>query len=348
LSPQRTEAGGDTETRRFSFGLRSAVSFREYFDDDPAVKNQRALEAVVGIGLGWAPNRFFTLGVSDDYSRSVSARNQEGPETVARDVNRTTISLGFAPGGGRLTFGLAYGLTLDAYEDSNLSFNNKLDHDISLVTKWHVLPKTALTLTVSQGIIHYYAPEGGPDGYTNIESFPLRVTAGITGLITPNLSVIAQIGYGNGFYKSGANYNNVIANLSLKLRLGPFAQLSVGYDHGFGDSIFGNYYTGDSVVLNYDHVVLKRLMVRASASYSYRKYAGLPSTFAGASLPETFINHLFSLGVGVDYRIREWIFVGVGYDLQLRETPDTVIVQNLQGTNAYTKHQVYGKVGVSY
>jgi hypothetical protein len=349
-TPSGIRAEGRPESaanpRKINFGIKAAVAFRNYFSEDPAVLGQRDLEVSAGLGFNWNPGKLISLSLNDRYSRTVSARDQEGPETLARHVNSFGAALGISPGGGRLSFRVGYSLGIDAYENDIYSYNNKLNHGFSLGAKWKVLPKTAIFLSANTSIVDYYDPSGGP--YVNVESFPLRVSLGLNGLITPFLSLSASAGIGAGFYDTGPTYLSVIASVNASLILGPLATLTLGFNHGFSDSIFGNYYTDEHVHIAYNHVLFKRLIVHLSGNYRFRTYAGLPQ-INGITIASTeFENHLASLSIAVDYKILGWIFVGLGYDLQIRSTPKNLAIQDLAGTNAYTKHQIFGKVGISY
>lgn len=349
-TPSGIRAEGRPETsanpRKIDFGIKAAVAFRNYFSEDPAVVGQRALEVSAGLGFNWNPGKLISVSLSDSYTRTVSARDQEGPETLARHVNNFGVGLGISPGGGRLSFRVGYSLGIDAYENDIYAYNNKLNHGFSLGAKWKVLPKTAIFLSAGTSIVDYYDPTGGP--YVNVESTPLRVSFGLNGLITPFLSLTASAGIGAGFHDTGPSYLSVIANVNASLILGPLARLSLGFDHGFSDSIFGNYFTDEHVNISYNHVLFKRLIVHLSGDYRFRTYAGLPPSLNGINLGSEFENHLASLSIAVDYKILGWIFVGLGYDLQIRSTPQNLAVRDLAGTNAYTKHQIFGKVGISY
>lgn len=329
--------------RKFAFQLKSAVSFREYFDDNSSVKAQRAVETVTGLSIGWIPNSLLQVKFSDDFSRSVAARNEYGPLTIARDVNMTGLTISFAPGGGRLGFGLGYGLSVDFYEDPDFTYNNTMRHGFDFTLKWKALPKTALVLFVAQGIVHYYNPQEGDFAHSG--SYPFRAMAGLSGLITPFLSISLRLGYGSAFYSEGPSYSSFLASLQGSFTLGPFASLSAGFTHGFSDSIFGNYFVDEYAFIRYDHAVFRRLLIYLTGSYTFRRYNGLPTVIG----VEAWDNYLVSLSTAVDYRIQEWIYIGVGYDLQLRGVPVALpTTTDLTGINDYVKHQVFGKVGVSY
>jgi hypothetical protein len=347
LSPQRRTNGDGSvsASRTAEFRLKTAVSFREYLSGNDSVKQMRALELDAGIMLALFPQSVFSVDVSDDFARTVQPRYGEVADSIARDSNRATLKLKLTPGGGRLQFALAYSNNLDVFEDSDLAGANKMFHEIALTGKWKILPKTAIQLDVSQQIYDYFNPGGGSYGSLTIqkaESTPLRIYFGLLGLITPSLSILAKLGYGNAFVQNNApSYNHMLGIFELGYHFGPFAKLKLGYEHLFQDAIFASYYTDELIYIGYDHVVASRFILFARGEYRYRQYQGLPSGVGATSVNQ----NLVGASLGADYQIKDWIYVGLGYDLQL---------QNRSGASTttyapnFTKHQIFGKVGVSY
>jgi hypothetical protein len=347
LSPQRRTNGDGTvsASRTAEFRLKTAVSFREYLSGNENVKQMRALELDAGIMLALFPQSLFSVDISDDFARTVQPRYGEVSDTIARDSNRATLKLKLTPGGGRLQFALGYSNNLDVFEDPDLAGANKMFHEIQFNAKWKILPKTAIQLDVIEQIYDYFNPGGG--SYSNLtiqkaESAPLRIYFGLLGLITPSLSILAKIGYGNGFAQNNAvSYNHMLGIFELGYQFGPFAKFKLGYEHLFQDAIFASYYTDELVYVGYDHIIASRFILFARGEYRFRKYEGLPTGVGATSISQ----NLVGLSLGADYQIKDWIYVGLGYDLQ---------VQNRSGAASstyapnFTKHQIFGKVGVSY
>lgn len=354
LPPQRlTDGDGKKSDPTVAFRLSTAVGYREYLHDSDSVKQQRALEVDAGLDLTLFPAGMFSFTIADKFARTVTARNSIVRSTFARDTNRATARLKLAPGGGRLAFALSYSLNLDLFEDSDLAFANRLFHEIALNAKWRLLPKTAVMLDVTQQIYSYYDRTGGVAGsigYTNNDSYPLRIYAGFGGLFTPSLSFLVKAGYGNGFYDNDDSYNMLLALAELGYRFSPVAKLRLGFDHNFQDSIFGNYFTDEKIYVNYDHMIAARFLIHVAADYRYRNYDGFPDglTDSGGAPIDDLKSHLVSVGLGFDWQILEWMYVGIGYDLQLNSVITGPKDINSFFANDYTKHQVFGKVGVSY
>ncbi len=342
-SPQR--GGGKQPVQ---FGLQSSLAYREYFSGDTAVTNQRALEVSAGLNFRWSPSRYFNLELLDAYTRSVQARNSftvtgnSASTTLSQDLNRATLRANIIPGGGRLSFGVGYSLNLNMFEDKGFDSANKLVHEIDFQGKFKLLPKTALTLDVVQQFTGYTATTTNG----NIDSKPFRAYLGFMGLLTPNLSIVLKAGYGNSIHDTGDSYSSVLAKAEIGYAIGPMGKLKVGFERSFSDSQFANYYSDNKAYAGYDHLIASRFVLHLDAAYTRRDFGGFPGGGIGGvtSLGE----NLLTGGLSFDYQIKEWIYVGLGYDLQLQGVSSNNASSPIVGLLDFTRHQVYGKVGISY
>ncbi len=368
LSPQRlTDVDGHVSPEKVRFRLKSAVSFREYFSDNDSVKSQRALEVDAGTALTLLPQGVFSILVSDDFARTVNAPNKETPSNYARDLNTALLNFKIAPGGGRLEFNLAYGLNISYIEDHMLEYANKLYHTLLFQSRWRILPKTALAFEASEDINSYMDPTSGyAQNYSalrNNNSYPLRMYLGLIGLVTPRLSTVLKAGYGNSLHQENQytpvddnkSYNMILFHGELGYQFSPFAKVNFGYDHNFQDSMFANYYTDERIFLSYEHAIAAKFLLHLGSDFRYRNYNGYESTVTG-DLKQS----IFGVDAGFDYQIQDWIYVGLGYTLQLKRNNETATIGNTSGNTPpinqtpnyvsyeFTKHQIFGKVGVSY
>jgi hypothetical protein len=347
LPPQRrTDGDGAVAPQKVDFRFKTALGYREYLTSDATIQAQRALEVDSGLLLALFPQGVFSFELGDDFARTVTGLYAEVASSLGRDTNRVVARFRFAPGGGRLTFGLSYAFNFDIFEDANLGGANRLFHEIALNAKWKILPKTAVTLDVTEQIYDYYDPTGGVYGTNaalqNVSSKPLRIYAGLVGLITARLSTVLKLGYGNGFYDKGTSYNMLLALAELGYQFGPFAKMKLGFEHGFQDSIYGNYFTDERAYLGYDHLIAQRVILHLLGDYRYRNYSGLPAGVV--SLKQNIV----SLDVGADYQIKDWIYVGLGYNLQVQNRIAGPQDGVLGYAPSFVKHQVLARVGVSY
>lgn len=371
-SPQRlTDAEGRVARPTVEFRLKSAFGYREYFSSNQAIVEQRGLEVDAGLNLKLFPGRVFSFELVDDFERSVVARDFSTPlgagsdVTLKRDLNIAGARIHVTPGGGRLVFTLGYNLVFDAYENTGFENLNKLVHEAIFDAKWKLLPKTAIVLEVTQGFVNYFERDStSPQHAQNLDSKPLRVLVGLSGLITARIAAIVRVGYGNGFYDSDSkivgaattksSYSSVLGHAEVNYMFAPSASIRLGFEHDFQDSTYGNYYTDEHGYLSYDHWVAARFLVHLEGNYRYRQYKGFAiiNDFNPGLTDLTSLNaHLVNLGFGVDYKIREWIYVGVAYELHLRGVTSTVPLGHeatTAGLSDFVRHQVISKFGLSY
>ena len=376
--PQRlTDPSGRVWTQKLQFRLKAAFAYREYFSSNEAVRNQRGTEIIGGFNLKYTFSPALAVQFYDDYQRSITAQDQDptvvdpslfGTEALRRNDNVTGVRFHVVPGGGRLKLTPGYDFRLSLYENGGFENLNKFHHTVYLNTKWDFYPKTAIALEISQGFVDYFERDASLPQPVNLGSTPLRVLTGLTGLVTPRLTVTLRVGLGAAFYDDlssinptltgGESYLGPIGRAEAKYRIGPTANLKGGFDHDFFDSTYGNYYTDEHVYLDYSQILFGRFVINGHFDYRFRDYAGFDAVNAGLGLAPgapaavtELSSHLFDIGAGVDYRIREWIYVGVAYSLQLRAMVDSsnpAAAATTAGLTDFSRHQTTLRVGVSY
>lgn len=353
LPPQRLEGQPDG-VQMVDFRLRFAAGYRAYLSDNEAVKEQSNVDLDGGLTLIINPKGRVKGTIADEYVRTVQPQNMEGPGSYIRDYNVASARLDVAPGGGMLAFGLGYSFTMDWWEEDLESLGpgstpNMFAHLITLDGKWKFLPKTAVVLNVSQGIVS--RPDLVINGVRHPESYPFRVEAGLLGQLTYRLSATVKAGYGNGFYQSApgrpnpASFNSALVTAQLRWQLATTGALTLGFSRNFQDSLWSEYFIDNRATLRYDHMLFSRLMLHASGGYSYREYDGLDPAIWGVSSRN---DHVIEAHAGVDWRIKDWLFVGAGYDLQYVNADQVVSFGGLPYNPDYVKHIVFFRAEVSY
>jgi hypothetical protein len=355
LPPQRLEGqpGGGAD-QVVDFRLKFAGAYRNYISDNPNITSQNNVDLDGSLYATFNPRGRYTFRVSDDYVRGVTPRNMEGTGSFIRDYNRAGALFGAAPGGGMLSFSLGYSFTYDHYENgwSFASLNPDLvAHEFALNATWRFLPKTVASLIASQGL---YNRDLVLSGQRHPNSYPLRVEFGLAGQLTYKLSALLRVGYGNGFYSSVpgrtvGNFNNVVGTAQLKWQLDTAAALTIGYNRNFYDSVFGDSFTDEHFFARYDHMLFGRLVLNVAGGFRYRQYNGLDTAVWGISSRS---DNLFDVHAGVDFRIRDWLFAGVAYDLMADQTsarPNFVSGgAPIPDDPSYTKQLISARVEVAY
>ncbi|MBI5482547.1 MAG: outer membrane beta-barrel protein [Deltaproteobacteria bacterium] len=353
LPPQRLE-GQPEGTQAVDFRLRFAAGYRAYISDNQSVKDQSNVDLDAGLSLVINPKGRYKGTISDEYVRTVTPQNLEGPGSYIRDYNVASARLDIAPGGGMLGFALGYSFTMDWWENSftNLAAGSKPNmfaHLITLDGKWKFLPKTAVVLNVSQGIVS--RPDLVIGAVEHPDSDPFRVEAGLIGQLTYRLSATVKAGYGNGFYQaalgrpSPASFNNALVTAQLRWQIATTGSLTLGFTRNFFDSLFSDYYTDNRATLRYDHMLFSRLVLHLDGGYTYREYDGLDQAVWGITSRN---DNVIEGHAGVDWRIKEWLFVGAGYDLMYVNAGRDVVFAGQPYNPSYVKHVVFFRAEVSY
>jgi hypothetical protein len=351
LSPQRRDeaTASGPEQQIVDFRLRFAGAYRAYFSDNQAVTAQDNTALDGALDAVFNPRGPVRLRLFDNYVRSITATNLAQANSFIVDYNQAGAGLVFAPGGEMLQVGAGYSYNFHYYENSFATHINPnlYYHQFNLDASWKFLPKTALTFNATQGVYHR---DLQIEGASHPRSYPLRLSVGVVGQFTYRLQGVARVGYGNGFYsdvphRSVGSYNNVIGTLQLKILVSATATAAVGYERSFFDALFGDVYNDDHVYVRYDHMLFGRLILRLDGGYRYRQYHGIDPAIWGIS---TRGDNIFELHTAVDFRVRDWLFAGVGYDLISNQTDARPVYQSIADNPSYTKHLVFFKIDVSY
>lgn len=336
------------------YNLAASLQYREYLADDPNVRAQRAFNPSVAGNLEFSKNHTLSFSLSDQFSRVEDPPYMKGDGNITRDYNVASAQLRLAPGGGRIQAVLRYTNAIDIFETREFQYANSMGHELMLDASWRWFPKTALFLSVAQGYITYLNPEKAQDAQDpKYDSYPLRVMAGLRGLITEKLSLNVGVGYAAGFYQGDVENPSGLGNLAViaeaGYRLTILTQLLLGYRHEFRNSVIGNYYNVDVGYLLLRHQLDTRLQFGAFGRYENRRYEGVRE-LNEAMMPVDIERQddTISAGAQFDYFVQRWFYTGIGYSLAFNESShDDTTASTAQGFD-YIKHQVFARLGVVY
>jgi hypothetical protein len=329
-------------TRAIDFGFRAGMNYVEYLTGDSTLSTHRQFGADASLTLALFPQLAYNVAFFDNYVRTAQPPYSNEPYNLDRDTNELGVRLSLSPGGGRLTFLIGYIFGIDFFEVSQLKDFDVMSHRFDLRASWRFLPKTAVYIAASEGI--YLYPHAGATAHPG--SYPLRVDAGLQGLITTKLTVNLWAGYGNGFYVSGPSPNTVVGGLQLAWKPTMLSTGAIGYQHDFQNSLLGSYYDLDSVYATWTQLVW-RFTGFVRLQYSNQRFQGIQMVSASTT-PRT--DNIFLLNTRVDYPFRDWLFGSVGYDLQADVTNGSIMTLAPGGLYPanYLKHVVYLRVTVAY
>jgi len=339
------------------YDVRASLAYREYLSSQAEVQNLRSFSPSLSAGIEHNSNGTVTLSFSDAF-----ARNQDPPYTRAEAAARTLITrdnnlaygqLRWAPGGGRLQGVLRLTNVVDWFEYEPLKPASSMTNDLMVDASWRWFPKTALFLQVRQGYVFYFEDTAANASANEAalvttgqksSSFPLRAVLGIRGLITEKTSISLAAGYQNAFYAKGTSTYGFLGStlLAAELVVMPIlpAKITFGVHHDFQNSVIGNFYYDDGAYVALSYATLARVIGSLWGRYDHKRFYDVPG-LAGGERIDDFIQ----AGAVLDYYLRSWLYAGVSYSLGLNESNADGL--NLTGTT-YTKHQVYGRIGITY
>ena len=139
-----------------------------------------------GLALSMASGQL-GFGLADTFVRLEDPPYNAGPASDHPLQQPGVRELRWAPGGGRLTGTLRYTNMIDVLQ-GDFSYATSMTNALMLDASWKWLPKTAIFLNVTQG----YRDVPARSRRRKEPSYPLRVTAGLRGLLTEKTSVAAR------------------------------------------------------------------------------------------------------------------------------------------------------------
>ncbi len=341
----RPAARGAGQPHKIDFRFYAAMDYNEILTGDAAVSSHRNFGVLGGFNLTLFPGFPVSVSFFDNFARTSQPPYSRQPYNIDRDVNELGIRFQWRPGGGRLQLDLSYVFGLDYFEVVQFQDLNRFYHRIDLRLMWKFFPKTAIFLDAQEMPITYW--NNGPGALPrHPNSFPLRITAGLLGLITAKLTIRLWIGYGGGFYDAGPTPHTAVAGLDLGWRPTVFSNGVIGYKHDFADSLLGAYYDVDTAYIGWTQIIW-RFVASAQLQYSNLRYQGIPPE-ASLNMP-TRSDHFITFGVNVFVKLKEWLSIGVGYDLRYNNS-DAQLAVGAAGLIPldYTNHEVWLRLSLRY
>lgn len=355
LATRPSQRGGNVP-HKIDFRLHAGLDYREWITSNQAINRHRMFGVQAGALLTILPHYPLSIDLFDNYVRTSQPPYTRGLDNIDRNTNEAGVRFRYRPGGGRLDFALSYAFGIDYFERYPLTELNVQYHRINFRTTWKFFPKTGIYLDVSESP-HIY-PTPGTTNHPN--SFPLRVVAGLIGLITPKLTMNLWIGYGNGFYvrqptdprPAIPNPNTPIAGLELKWKPTALATGMLGYRHDFVNSLLGAFYDLDHAYIGWTQLIW-RFAATADLRYSNIRYQGIPDSAAIFMNRRT--DNWLAFDFRLDYHFKDWLSASVGYIMQYNNS-DAML--NFSGGGMtpgmllvpvnYLKHEVFLRLSVLY
>ena len=335
------------------FDIGASLQYREYLSDRVDARNRRAFMPQAGASLEFSGSQVVSLTLSDSFARTEDPpyRADDGP--IIRNGNQALAQVRLAPGGGRLQGIIRYTNSIDVFSGSNTDYRyaNSMSHEAMVDFSWKWLPKTAIFVQGRQGYIQYL---DSSSTQTSVKrpSYPLRATLGLRGLITEKTTVGVALGYANAFYSSGESTGGFLgstyASADVTYRPLLTTLVTLGYRHDFQNSLISNFYYMDGLYLTLQQQLVGRISAGLSGRWEHRNFRGNIGN-AAAGQPQAVLDRtddFFQAGATVDVTLKGGFYLGVGYSLLVNqsdfEPPPPA------ASPEYLKHQVFGRLGVTY
>jgi hypothetical protein len=353
LATRPAQRGGN-QPHYVDFRLNFGLNYTEWLTPDPNIARYRFVAINAGMLLTILPHYPFTIDIYDNYSRSVQLPYLQLPVNIVRNTNEAGIRLRYRPGGGRLELQGSYGFGIDFFEDPQFQDLNVFIHRAQLRLSWKFFPKTAIYVEASETAFIYQRV--GTFAHPN--GFPVRVTAGLIGLLTAKLQLHAWIGYGNGLYQpnpltgvQGPSPNTAIGGFQLDWRPTILSTGSIGFIHDFQNSLLGSYYDFDRAFISWlQHIW--RFSLTARLQYDNIRYQGIQPQSGLMPNPDmslTRSDNRLALLFSAQYNFKDWLSLSAAYQLLYNQTDAQLNLgpQGLIPLN-YLKHEVWLRFAIDY
>jgi hypothetical protein len=311
IGPERLSEGeGQAEQPNVIFRGGASASYYEFFADE----RRRNVSVDASLNLTLFPTGPVSIVIYDNFSRGIRPFTQNTFETsTARDQNRGGINFIFSTPGDILQVRTGYRFGLDYFEGRAFQYANNFQHRVELQETFRFFPQTAIVHDTSVEFRDYFESLVGPTAVFDNTVVTSRL--GLNGAITPELSVLAMVGYAAGFYDSNIvgydqDFESFIAQAQLTWRMERNAQLVVGYQRSFNPSFIGNFYSQDRGYASFQMTLLGSLLLGVEAGVAYLDFGqvvtpdGMP---LGSSLEREDIRVDASLFA--EYRFTNWLGV---------------------------------------
>jgi polysaccharide biosynthesis protein VpsM len=185
------------------------------------------------------------------------------------------------------------------------------DHYGSARLYYRVMPKTKM---VVEGRVTEYKYESDAPGAASLDSTTSRALVGVKWESTYKTTGTAQIGYIQKNFDAGTRADGEDLTWELGVEWKPKSYITFNLDTGrdFEETNgAGNFTTKDSIDLSYAHEWSSRISTLLTMNYTENSF---DQDTTGRS------DDLFKIDASVDYELRRWLSLGVGYTYDERDS----------------------------
>jgi hypothetical protein len=236
-----------------------------------------------------------------ELSRRIHRSKNDVRANASTDLHRINLDLGF-----RNIF--------DDYKESTWEYEDRYENIFALKTSYSVLPKTSLFLEYNLGGVRYYTSQNPNADYH--QGF-----IGIEGKLTARSLSVIKVGYQARNYKrSGvADFYGLVTSISLTERFTAKDIAKAAFLRSAVESTYGinNYYEANRFIADYGHEFTKRFSGSLSGAYQFNNYP--KETTEGSEVGKRK-DTLWSAGIVLNYKLRKWVSVELGYRYDARDS----------------------------
>ncbi len=311
------------------------LRYNEYLSGNNNVTAQRDLDVGFRVNGTAFPQRTWQFGFDENFQRMTRATNYESRGGLDRDINTVKLALRYLPKSRSINGALTYSNTIDVFENDDHAFANRFQNSLALRVNWQFLPVTKFYADAQIGIF-----TGLGAGSEKATSLPLRTVVGAQTAITTETTVSTYIGYGQGFYTSGPDFQNVLFGANVGYRYSPLGRVSFLYDYNFQDSINSNYLRDHTFKVAAQQQVVP-FTINASAEVRLRQYQGLSATLMTSSGLAVRDDVIFAVNAGANYNFRDWLAATLDYHLTTVSTDFTYEAEpGLRLNPGFVRHEL--------
>lgn len=340
----RPFGGGRTNLGKFQHGEDLRLSYDFYLSGNDYVSGQNGLGISAVLRGRVNPQGTWSFLYLNTFERVTRAPNFESEERLNRDINRLALGVQFAPVGRSIRALLHYENMIDIFERDDHQFANRMRNGVGLSTAWRFRPVTALFANVAWAINNGI---GGSTPYANekVDSYPLTVMAGIQTLLTLKTSLVAQIGYTNGFYSAGSSYSNVTGGVEVGYRYSPLGRAALQYQYLFADSINANFYRDHVVRLRVDQQFVP-VVFEVVPELHVRRYDGIMTLIPGYQ--NTRDDLILQVQASGRYYFRDSLAAVLQYKFTTDQTDYRYTADMKTDDPSYSRHEVVAGVRAGF
>lgn len=278
------------------------------------------------------------------------------PCTLSFWQNTTRVLARFAPGGGRFVFAPSYRLRLTRFEETDNI--DKDTHELRAGASYRFFPRTSLVFDASYEIIDYLEPQGSG---SVADITPIKVRAGLRGLITTKLAATLTGGFGTTNAASGDDYSNFLAQAELIYALTQGMRARLQYARDVSDSSFSNFVQTDRIGVRVQARLGGNFNANADFAVSIRNYsqgfltgvnAGTDEEIAASTvqIADAELNErsdtFYIANLAGSYHPNDWLVITGGYRLEQNDTSFGVRVNGVENFSAFQRHQIFLGAGL--